>query len=79
MICFFLLGVISALYGAYTASAVLFGAWLLMIGLFAGKRLKHTSHATSHVLEMIITSAAIPFAATYWSLYGAWRYKVLYL
>jgi len=74
-----LLGAIFALYGAYTASVVLFGAWLLMIGLFAGKRLKHTSRTASHILEMIVTSAAIPFAATYWSLYGAWRYKVLYL
>ncbi|MCF6407876.1 glycosyltransferase [Chitinophaga filiformis] len=79
MICFFLLGAFFAFDGAYTASAVLFGAWLLMIGLFAGKRLKHTSHTASHILEMIVTSAAIPFAATYWSLYGAWRYKVLYL
>lgn len=79
MIGCFLLGVAFALNEAYTLSTVLFGAWLLMIGIFAGKRLKHTSHTTSHVLEMIITSAAIPFAATYWSLYGSWRYKVLYL
>lgn len=79
MIFFFLLGIVLAFTGHYTGAAVSLATWLLMIGLFAGRRLKHTSHSMSHVLEMIITSAAIPFAATYWSLYGAWRYKVLYL
>lgn len=79
MIGCFVLGLVSALYGYYTISAVLSVTWLLMIGLFTVKRLKHTSRTASHITEMIVTSAAIPFAATYWSLYGAWRYKVLYL
>lgn len=79
MILFFILGTGSLLTAEYTTATVSFGAWLLLIGLFAGRRLRHTSRSTSHVLEMIVTSAAIPFAAAYWSLYGSWRYKVLYL
>ncbi|MVT08502.1 glycosyltransferase family 2 protein [Chitinophaga tropicalis] len=61
------------------AASVLLGIWLMLTLLFAWKRLMHTARTASHISEMIITSAAIPFAATYWSLYGAWRYKVLYL
>ncbi|MBW8682759.1 glycosyltransferase family 2 protein [Chitinophaga rhizophila] len=79
MIACFATGIVSLGYGQPTVAAVLFGAWLLLIGIFAEKRLRHTSRSISHVLEMIVTSAAIPFAATYWTLYGAWRYKVLYL
>jgi glycosyltransferase involved in cell wall biosynthesis len=73
------LGIFFMFSGQSTLATVLIGAWLLLIGIFAEKRLRHTSRSTSHILEMIITSAAIPFAATYWSLYGSWRYKVFYL
>lgn len=79
MIACFLLGISLMFSGEFTAATVMISAWLLLVGTFAGRRLRHTSHRISHVLEMIVTSAAIPFAATYWSLYGAWRYKVLYL
>ncbi|WP_343673567.1 glycosyltransferase [Chitinophaga sp.] len=53
--------------------------WLVVLGIFISKRLADTTHRRSHVVEMIITSVAIPFVAIYWSLYGAWRYKVFFL
>lgn len=54
-------------------------SWIIMVGMFISKRLSDTTRRRSHVLEMIITSMAIPFVAIYWSLYGAWRYRVFFL
>lgn len=53
--------------------------WFSLLFVFIKKRLKYTTHSWPHIWEMITTSAVIPFVATYWSLYGAWRYKVWYL
>jgi glycosyltransferase involved in cell wall biosynthesis len=53
--------------------------WLVLLISFIRKRLADTTHRSTHVLEMIITSMAIPFVAIYWSLYGAWRYRVFFL
>lgn len=44
---------------------------------FAAYRLRGTAKTPSHVAEMLVTSAVIPFAAVYWRLVGAWRFKVL--
>jgi glycosyltransferase involved in cell wall biosynthesis len=60
---------------AFIATAV----WLCLLFIFIKKRLAYTTHSWPHIWEMIMTSAVIPFVATYWSLYGAWRYKVWYL
>lgn len=53
--------------------------WLLLTAQFAVKRLRGTSHAPSHVMEMIVTSLLIPFLSIYWTLYGAFRFKVFFL
>jgi len=60
---------------ALTALAI----WVLLLAGFIWKRLLHTSHAWPHVMEVIITSVLIPFLSVYWNLYGAVRYRVLYL
>lgn len=57
-------------------------AALLAIGLvfrFAWLRLRHASRSLQHVLEMLVTSMAIPFLSVFWRLAGAWRFKVLFL
>lgn len=54
-------------------------AWGVMASSFCARRLKSTSRRLSHVLEMIITSIFIPFAAVYWRLRGAVRFRVLFL
>jgi glycosyltransferase involved in cell wall biosynthesis len=53
--------------------------WLFLLSVFIIKRLTYTTHRWSHVWEMVMTSVAIPFVATYWSLYGALRYRVWFL
>jgi len=66
-----------ALAGAWTAalvSAALAAAGILVL---AGQRLRRTSRAPAHVLEVVLTSAAIPFAAVYWRLLGAVRFRTL--
>lgn len=54
------------------------GAALLIL-MLARRRLRHTSHAPRHVLEMVATSAAIPFLSVYWRLRGAWHFRTLFL
>ena len=78
--------IVAAAFGAVAAAVA--GrtrlAWLLVgvavagILAFARKRLRGTSLAPSHVLEMLLTSAAIPFLALYWRARGAWRFRVLF-
>lgn len=70
--------VVALVLGAYVYALVLLGVWLALLAHFVMKRLRHTSHAWPHVLEMIITSACIPFLSVYWNWYGSWKYKVLF-
>ncbi|HEU4551936.1 MAG TPA: glycosyltransferase [Chitinophaga sp.] len=53
--------------------------WLIFLGAFIKKRLTYTSRAWPHVLEMVVTSIFIPFLSVYWNLYGAFRYRVLFI
>jgi glycosyltransferase involved in cell wall biosynthesis len=56
------------------------GATMLALVLhLAYERLRDTSHSASHVLEMLATSALIPFLAVYWRLRGAIHFRVLFL
>ena len=57
---------------AWSGAAV----WTLMTAMLSRRRLRGTSHAVSHVLEVIITSALIPPMAVFWRLAGAIRYRV---
>jgi glycosyltransferase involved in cell wall biosynthesis len=55
------------------------GIWALLTGWFAWKRLRNTSRSYNHIFEMICTSAIIPVLSIYWNLYGAIKFKTLYL
>lgn len=61
-------------------SLVLFGGGLYLACtlLFIYQRLSNTSRSLPHVIEMVATSLVIPFLSVYWTLYGAFKYKVLY-
>jgi GT2 family glycosyltransferase len=50
--------------------------WIAMGIAFAKRRLVHTSHAPSHVVEMVVTSFLIPWLSVYWRTRGALRYRV---
>jgi len=58
------------------ACAAAAGAQVLWM---TGARLRGASHAPRHVLEMLATSALIPFLSVYWRLRGAWHYRVWFL
>lgn len=58
------------------------GFWLVWLALTARlcwKRLRGTSLAPRHVLEMIVTSIVIPPLATFWRFLGALRFRVAFL
>jgi GT2 family glycosyltransferase len=50
--------------------------WLLLTGRFCLRRLRGTSHALPHILEMAVTSALIPLLSVYWRLRGAITFRV---
>lgn len=60
------------------ASVCLVVAFALIVQL-ACARLRHTARTPAHVMEMLLTSAVIPFLSVYWRLRGAWRFRVLFL
>ncbi|WP_156396670.1 glycosyltransferase family 2 protein [Noviherbaspirillum sp. Root189] len=53
--------------------------WAFMTVRFCVQRLRKTSKAPGHVLEMLVTSALIPPMAVFWRAVGAFRYKVGFL
>jgi GT2 family glycosyltransferase len=53
--------------------------WLGMTARMARARLKDTAKSAAHVIEMAVTSAAIPVLAVWWRLVGALRFRVLFL
>lgn len=61
-----------------TAGAALLIA-LALIAAFAWRRLRTTTRRPAHVLEMLATSALIPFLAVYWRLRGAWHFRVAFV
>lgn len=54
-------------------------AWSICMLPFIATRLRNTSRSLSHVTEMVLTSLLIPFLSVYWRMYGAWKYKVLFI
>ncbi len=50
--------------------------WLGLTARFCWRRLTNTSRAARHVLEMIVTSVAIPPLAVFWRLAGALKFRV---
>jgi GT2 family glycosyltransferase len=53
-------------------------AWLGLTLTFCLRRLRGTSHAPAHVVEMLVTSALIPPVAIFWRLVGAARFRTLF-
>jgi glycosyltransferase involved in cell wall biosynthesis len=74
----FVAALVMLVIGLIKLSLIAFSGWLILTAWFASIRLKHTSHSLNHVSEMIVTSFAIPFLSVYWTLYGAWKYRVLF-
>jgi GT2 family glycosyltransferase len=52
--------------------------WVVMTARMARARLKDTAKSAAHVIEMAVTSAAIPVLAVWWRMVGALRFRVLF-
>jgi GT2 family glycosyltransferase len=50
--------------------------WLILTLRFCAMRLKDTAKTPSHIIEMLVTSAAIPPLAVFWRLTGAVKFRV---
>lgn len=79
MILLLSISVICVINEFYVAASLSFLAWLVLLTEFTVRRLKATSKNISHIIEMIITSALIPFLSVFWTLYGSFKYKTLLL
>jgi GT2 family glycosyltransferase len=75
IISFFILFVFGILFSSSTASMLGLSGWLILTLWFAFNRLRSTSRNLGHVVEMALTSFAIPFLSLYWRWYGAFKYK----
>ena len=65
--------------GAPRLSLAALAAAGALIGRFAWRRLARTSRKRRHVIEMLCTSALIPFASVYWRIRGALRWRTAFL
>ncbi|WP_343628267.1 glycosyltransferase [Roseateles sp.] len=72
-------GAMLALAGNVPGGVLMLAAAVALVLRIAVKRLRRTSHAPSHVAEMLCTSAAIPFLSVYWRLRGAWHFRTPFL
>jgi glycosyltransferase involved in cell wall biosynthesis len=68
-----------ALLDEWVVAGVCVAAMFGLILQHALRRLRDTSHRPAHVLEMLATSALIPFLSVYWRLRGAIHFRVLFL
>jgi GT2 family glycosyltransferase len=60
---------------AVASAAVALG----LVARLALRRLRGASHAPGHVLEMVVTSALIPFISVWWRLRGAWHFRTWFV
>lgn len=67
---------LAAILGAWLTCGVAFALWTVLMTRFLARRLRGTSRAPAHVLEMVCTSLFIPFLSVFWRLYGAVRFRV---
>jgi GT2 family glycosyltransferase len=75
-----LLTALVAIVGGYLWIALAaLAVWTTLTCRFLSRRLHRTSRAPVHVAEMVVTSSLIPPLSVFWRLYGAIRFRVLFL
>jgi glycosyltransferase involved in cell wall biosynthesis len=62
--------------GSAVVSLLLAGAGVVRLAV---RRLRRTALTPEHIVEMVVTSAVIPFLSVYWRLRGAIHFRVLFL
>jgi glycosyltransferase involved in cell wall biosynthesis len=63
-------------HGVGLAAACL---WAALTARFCARRLRRNSLSPGHVAEMAVTSALIPPLSVYWRIYGALKFRVLFM
>ncbi|AOZ10599.1 glycosyltransferase family 2 protein [Cupriavidus malaysiensis] len=74
-----LLTVVAALAGRPALAGAAAAAWAALTAAFCARRLRGTSHAPGHVVEMAATSALIPLCSVYWRLRGGLAFRTVFL
>lgn len=74
-----IVSVVSLVTGHRDLSLGAFAFWFVATLFFCLHRLKRSSRAPKHVLEMAVTSLVIPPVCIFWRLVGAVRYRVFFL
>jgi GT2 family glycosyltransferase len=74
-----LMAVAGLAFGQYLFAMVCGAAWMGMTAQFFLMRLRGTTKAVSHVMEMIFTSMLIPPHAVFWRMVGALKFRVLFV
>lgn len=74
-----LAAVVALLAGRPAIAGGALAVWAAGTLWFCWRRLRHTAHTPRHILEMLVTSAFIPWLSVYWRLAGAWRFRVGFL
>src|SRR3954469_10666884 len=64
--------------GALKLSFLLLVLWFGLTATFSAQRLRGTSRSPRHVLEIVVTSIAIPPLAVFWRLVGALKFRVAF-
>lgn len=70
---------VALLAGSTGLAALAAAVWLGITARFFWQRMRGASTRPSHVLEMLVTSIAIPPVSLYWRLRGALDFKVMFL
>jgi glycosyltransferase involved in cell wall biosynthesis len=70
---------IGGLIGSDTVAFDGLFVWCALTAYFCAIRLRGRDHSWRHIAEMAWTSIPIPFLSIFWRLYGAARFKVLFL
>jgi membrane protein implicated in regulation of membrane protease activity len=68
-------GGVALLAGWWMLALGAFAIWLVLTLAFAARRLAGNSKHPRHVLEMLLTSAAIPLLSVYYQVLGWWRFR----
>jgi GT2 family glycosyltransferase len=69
----------AALAGQWGLSIAASLVWIALTGSFTLERLRHTSHAPTRIVEMVVTSAVIPILSVFWRVVGAVKFRVFFV
>ncbi len=69
----------SMIASEWQAALVASAVWLIFSSRFLYRRLRGASTRLDHIIEMIVTSAVIPFLSVFWRLRGSMRFRVPFI